>query len=97
MVHDEQSALTHDRLGDIAAAYAAGHPGRRLAGVRLVDSKTDPFVQVADVLAGIARRLAQDQLDGSGDEFTALLRPYVDPQSTWADSHSWVALSPGPR
>jgi hypothetical protein len=54
VVHDEQSALTHDRLGDIAAAYAAGHPGRRLAGVRLVDSKTDPLVQVADVLAGIA-------------------------------------------
>jgi hypothetical protein len=94
VVHDEQSALTPDRLSDIAATYAAGHPGRRLASVRLVDSKSDPRVQVADVLAGIARRLAQGQLDGQGDEFTALLRPYVDPQSTWADSHSWAALSP---
>jgi hypothetical protein len=95
VVHDEQSALTRERLSDVAASYAAGHPGHRLAGVRLVDSKTDPRVQVADVLAGIARRLAQGQLDGSGDEFTALLRPYVDPQSTWADTQSWAALSPG--
>ena len=97
VVHDEQSALTPDRLSDIAATYAADHPGRCLASVRLVDSKTDPRVQVADVLAGIARRLAQGQLDGHGDEFIALLRPYVDPQSTWADSQSWVALSPGLR
>jgi hypothetical protein len=54
-------------------------------------------VQVADVLAGIARRLAQGQLDGSGDEFTALVRPDVDPQSTWADAQSWAELSPGLR
>jgi hypothetical protein len=94
VVHDEQSALTPDRLNEIAATYAAGHPGRRLATVRLVDSKTDPRVQIADVVAGIARRIAQGQLDGSGDEFTALLRPYVDPQSTWADAQSWAALPP---
>jgi hypothetical protein len=94
VVHDEQSALTPDRLNEIAAGYAAAHPGRRLAAVRLVDSKTDPRVQVADVLAGVTRRIAQGQLDGSADEFTALLRPYVDRQSTWADARSWAALSP---
>ena len=85
VVHDEQSALTRERLTDIGVAVARRHPGRRLAGVRLVDSRADPRVQVADLLAGIARRVASDALAGHGDDaLTALLRPYVHPESTWA-------------
>jgi hypothetical protein len=84
VVHDEQSALTRERLADIAAAVARRHPGRRLAGVRLVDSRVDPRVQVADLLAGIARRVASDVLAGHPDDtLTAMLRPYVHPESTW--------------
>ena len=85
VVHDEQSALTKERLADIAATVARRHPGRRLAGVRLVDSRADPRVQVADLLAGVARRVASDALAGRPDQaLTALLRPYVHPESTWA-------------
>jgi hypothetical protein len=85
VVHDEQSALTQQRLADIAATVARRHPGGRLVGVRLVDSRADPRVQVADLLAGVARRVASEALAGRQDEgLTALLRPYVLPESTWA-------------
>jgi len=84
VVHDEQSALTPERIADIASAYAASHPGRQLADVRLVDSRREPRVQIADFVAGIARRVASDQLKGQPDpELTALLRPVVDQESVW--------------
>jgi hypothetical protein len=52
-------------------------------------------VQVADFLAGTARRIAEDALTGNGDaELTAMLRPYLDPASVWGDSTSWTALDP---
>jgi hypothetical protein len=72
VVHDEQSALTADRLtrlqqmlandggpsaagADQAASLPAGVSP--LAGLVMVDSRDDPRVQVADLLAGAARRL----------------------------------------
>ena len=49
--------------------------GASLHGLRFVDSRTDPRVQVADFLAGTARRIASDDLAGRGDpELTALVR-----------------------
>ncbi|MFE0531205.1 hypothetical protein ACFW0V_26750 [Micromonospora parva] len=72
VTHDEQSALTADRLtrlqrvlaanGDASAAggsRAAGLPPgvSPLAGLVMVDSRDDPRVQVADLLAGVARRM----------------------------------------
>jgi hypothetical protein len=87
LVHDEQSALTRERLADIASAVARRLPGRRLVRVCLVDSRRDPRVQVADVLAGIARRAAGDLLAGRGDG--ALIAPYVLPGSTWAGPTTW--------
>ena len=66
----------------------------RLASIRFVDSQTDPRVQVADFLAGAARRIASDELNGHGDrELTALLRPYVDAGSIWGDRPSWSELA----
>lgn len=59
--------------------------GTSLAGLRLVDSRTDTRIQVADLLAGAARKIAEDELRGHGDpELTALLHPYVTPASIWA-------------
>jgi hypothetical protein len=67
----------------------------RLAGLTLVDSTVDPRVQVADILAGTARKIASDELNDRGDaELTALLRPYVDPHSIWGDDRSWALLEP---
>ncbi len=60
VVHDEQSALTPQRTGVLAAALAAAVAPAPppLLGVRQVDSRRDPRVQVADLLAGWARRAA---------------------------------------
>lgn len=81
IVHDEQSAMTERRLRRLERQLLP--PGRALR-LRQVDSRTDPRVQVADVLAGVARRIATDELHGHGDpELTGLLRPFVDPASCW--------------
>lgn len=80
VVHDEQLSLTAHRIERITELA-----GGRLASLRLVDSRDDARVQLADFLAGVARRIASDELDGRGDaELVALLRPYVDPASTWS-------------
>jgi hypothetical protein len=69
--HDEQSALTAGRLARLrqvladrgtSRAYAGGAERlpdgvSPLAGLMMVDSRDDPRVQVADLLAGVARRL----------------------------------------
>jgi hypothetical protein len=71
VIHDEQSALTAGRLrmlqqvltgaADASAARApvSGSPTTRvspLAGLVTVDSRGDPRVQIADLLAGVTRR-----------------------------------------
>ena len=72
VIHDEQSALTAGRLSRLQQALADGAgslpagadeagpaPAKMspLAGLVMVDSRDDPRVQVADLLAGVARRL----------------------------------------
>jgi hypothetical protein len=102
IVHDEQSALTRRRIAqlqrillDPRAAAPRSTPPHPMSGLRGADSRTDPRVQLADLLAGLARRIASDELAGRGDpELTALLRPYVDPASIWQDDRSWSALRP---
>ena len=89
VIHDEQSALTADRLrrlqqvlADVAgpwaaAADAAGASPARvspLAGLVTVDSRDDPRVQVADLLAGVARRAPETSNDD-------LLQPFLSPTS----------------
>jgi hypothetical protein len=74
--------------GPAGRAGTSGRPAvRRLA--------LDPRVQIADFLAGVARKVASDELDGRGDaELVALLRTYVDPASVWGDDRSWSVLRP---
>jgi hypothetical protein len=66
VVHDEQSVLTPARVRAIADELAFSCPGRRLVGFARVDSKDDPRVQVADLLAGVVRR-AYEELISSVD------------------------------
>ncbi|WP_159039581.1 DUF3800 domain-containing protein [Streptomyces sp. TP-A0356] len=93
LVHDEQNMLTAQRIAWITET--AG-----LTGLRLVDSRRDPRVQLADFLAGIARKIASDELNGHGDPtLTVLLRPYVDRDLLWGDERSGALLggsSPSP-
>jgi hypothetical protein len=85
VIHDEQSALTADRLRRLqrvlttgarsspADDHNAGTPPAKLsllAGLVTVDSRDDPRVQVADLLAGIARRSPDIGDDG-------LLQPFL--------------------
>ncbi|MEU3855585.1 hypothetical protein [Streptomyces sp. NPDC029554] len=92
LVHDRQNMLTPDRIAWIEEA--ARQTGVALAGLRLVVARDDARVQVADFLAGIARKIASDELNGRGDPvLTALLRPYVDPGSVWGDARSRALLA----
>ena len=71
VVHDEQSALTRGRvarLGTFLANTVSPAPPP-LRSFLQVDSRDDPRVQVADLLAGIARRRTP--------KLNALLAPYV--------------------
>ncbi|ONI89832.1 hypothetical protein ALI144C_03810 [Actinosynnema sp. ALI-1.44] len=82
VVHDRQNLLTDDRIAQLRRIL-----GARLAGLRFVDSRDDARVQIADFLAGVARRIASDELNGHGDgELVDALRPYVDPLSIWGDT-----------
>ncbi|MBP2325783.1 hypothetical protein JOF56_006168 [Kibdelosporangium banguiense] len=90
VVHDRQNLLTEERLLQLKQTL-----GGRLTGLRFADSRDDARVQIADFLAGVARRIASDELNGHGDaELVELLRSYVDPASTWGDERSWAALRP---
>lgn len=90
VTHDEQSALTAGRLKRLQQVLAGGAGSSRpddpdealsaparispLAGLLMVDSRDDPRVQVADVLAGMARRLPDLVDDGP-------LQPFISPTS----------------
>lgn len=87
ILHDETSALTPGRTALLRSQL-------RLAGLRRIDSGTDDRIQVADFLAGIARRIAEHALRGEADpELAELLGPYVDRGSLWADAPSWNVLT----
>jgi hypothetical protein len=73
VVHDEQSALTAHRLRRLQEALTVADLSP-LAGLVMVDSRDDPRVQVADILAGVARRSADLDRDD-------LLRPFLSPSS----------------
>lgn len=71
VVHDEQSALTRGRVARLGAflAEAVSPAPPPLRSFLQVDSRDDPRVQVADLLAGIARRRPP--------KLNELLAPYV--------------------
>jgi hypothetical protein len=74
VIHDEQSALTAGRLRRLQQALAGESGVSPLAGLVTVDSRDDPRVQVADLLAGAARRLPATVGDGP-------LQPFLSPNS----------------
>nr|WP_206326867.1 hypothetical protein [Streptomyces sp. S3(2020)] len=92
VVHDRQNMLTEQRVGWIGEQ--AARAGIGFAGLELVQACWDPRILLADFLAGIARKLASDELNGRADpELIALLRPFVGPTSVWGDARSWASLT----
>ena len=71
VVHDEQSVLTPARVRAIADELAGSCPGRRLVGFARVDSRDDPGVQVADLVAGVVRRTYEEPLSATDGGPTA--------------------------
>ncbi len=90
VIHDEQSALTAGRLRRLQQVLADGvgvapDGVSPLAGLVMVDSRDDPRVQVADLLAGVARRWPQAVDDGA-------LQPFLSPTSLRdPELHRWGA------
>ena len=95
VVHDETNTLTSERLEHVRRIA-----GPALASFERVDSTDDARVQLADFLAGVARKLASDALGGRADHAhgRSCLRPYVDPASVWGDPLSGAQLGlPAPK
>jgi hypothetical protein len=94
IVHDVQAALT-DRAIRAAVAARANGATAALAGIRFVDSQDDVRVQMADFLAGAARRIGSEALAGQGDpSLVDLIAPYVSPRSIWpATGPGWGGVS----
>lgn len=91
ILHDRQTMLPDERISRIRPLIAAP---LRLEGLRLAAAEAEPRIQLADILAGTVRKIAQDELRGVGDaEMTTLVRPYLDPYSIWGDRRSWARLS----
>lgn len=85
VVHDEQSALTPWRMAEIGRRLDRRHPGHTVE-VRRVDSRDDPRVQIADLVAGIARRAGASLLTGRPERrLIDLVAPIIDPGSIWPD------------
>ncbi|MDX8031636.1 DUF3800 domain-containing protein [Lentzea sp. BCCO 10_0856] len=78
IVHDQQLSLTDGRIRQLKKLAP------RLESLTLTDSRHDARVQVADFLAGIARRVAEEELNGRPDlEVIGLLRPFVVGPRMW--------------
>ncbi|MEV8375117.1 hypothetical protein AB0P21_20435 [Kribbella sp. NPDC056861] len=95
MLHDEQSALTPHRVARVQDLLRSVSPAPEpLLGLTMLDSRTDPRIQLADLLAGVARQLATAELRRRADpRLTALLRPYLASTSLWSDQASWHRLT----
>jgi Protein of unknown function (DUF3800) len=88
VVHDWQGILTPVRMGTVERLL-----GGRLVRMTFVNSRSDPRVQIADYLAGIAGRVSCHRLRGRRDpEIEALLEPYLGPLLLW--NGSWLGTGP---
>lgn len=98
IVHDQQAALdpvtveeTLQYLRDPLPEFQRFYGPAAIDEVIQVDSRNDPRVQVADLVAGMGRVLATAALDHLPLPFNA--RTMVAPSSLWADDRSWRALT----
>lgn len=100
IIHDEQAALTEpriqatlDNLRQPIEEFRYLHPGIRITGIAQVKSNKDSRVQLADILAGIGRNIANEALFGRSAEQVSSIVAFVDRHSIWSDEASWGALT----
>lgn len=91
IVHDEAKELTPERASamrkslaapEIVAPHRAGE-GVELASISLVDSKLDERVQVADLLAGLARVVGEALISGQEHPLLNLVEKHMSELSIW--------------
>lgn len=91
ILHDDAKELTPEQISvmrrslaapEIVAPHRAGQ-GVRLAGISLVDSKADERVQVADLLAGLARTAAEAMISGTEHPLLGLIEEHMSELSLW--------------
>jgi len=91
LVHDAAKELTPVKIEwakrslarpELIASSRQGL-GSELTGVRLVDSKDDPRVQVADLLAGIGRAVGESMVNEKQHPLLPALMPMVSSASLW--------------
>lgn len=100
VIHDQAKVLTPEMIESlkhhlphpeiVAPSLADGSVV--VKDVQLVDSKSDPRVQVADLLAGIGRTVTEAALRGIAHPLAADLQQMIDPLSMWGDIQSWLLL-----
>ena len=98
MVHDRQAALTPTAVSTFLRANNVAWPNMALpveiTDVEQTDSRHDPRVQIADLIAGVLAWAATKALEGTLCEHEAnLLRPYLIDESIWGDPASWSRLA----
>ncbi|SDZ26460.1 DUF3800 domain-containing protein [Herbiconiux ginsengi] len=82
LVADEHSALTAEALDLVRGA--APIVGSAITEVRTADSKADPRIQLADVVAGAGRHSAEVLQNGGLDELTRACVPLFDRNGLWS-------------
>jgi hypothetical protein len=97
LVHDRQAVLTVETRAVLQRSGA--HPHREfpfpvpLRDIELVDSRDDPRVQVADIVAGLGNLVGTAAIEGVLDDPLAdVVRPMIIATSLWGDAASWIRL-----
>lgn len=72
IIHDRQNTLSVERIAQLKEiftkpAHARHSPSGQLTSLNLVDSRSDARIQLADILAGTARKIASEELNDRGD------------------------------
>ncbi|MET8910386.1 DUF3800 domain-containing protein [Micromonospora sp. NPDC004551] len=95
---DKYSHLERPEAVGVLYRYWRNVQQIRVQQVKLVDSKKDSRVQVADLVAGISREYVQRVLGGDVGALDAVpaLRSFIHPDSLWSDSGVWQTLQPTP-
>ncbi|WP_138180429.1 hypothetical protein [Nakamurella multipartita] len=78
IVHDEQNALTSERISQMVSTLTGKHdlskyaPPIKIASFELADSKTDVRLQLADIAAGVVRVYAEHIIQPVGQPEVSL-------------------------
>ncbi|MBY0286198.1 MAG: DUF3800 domain-containing protein [Mycobacteriaceae bacterium] len=100
LIHDRQSVLTDEARTSLREVGNNPHPEFPIPvpirGIDLRDSRDDPRIQVADIIAGVGSLAGQSALTGTLDEeVAAAIRAVIAAQSLWGDNTTWYLLSGG--